>query len=208
MNVINLFTHPEFDCDYDGFLFVDTETGGLKPELHPILDLAVIRTDLDFRIREYWQTYIEPPEHLELDPRALAIHGLTREFLKGSPSEQAVADTLRSMVKGRGRLRPAGFNVRFDLGMLGGLDERTGAQGFGLWTDGPPLCLLDLAWKKLPNLPKVLNERTQKEQSHTLELVAKNYGIRIIRAHSAAADIYGTVEVAREMRPLMLPVAA
>jgi len=182
---------------YDGYVFVDTETGGLDPLKHPILEIAAIRTDLDFRIREYWRSYIKPHSTLLCTPEALEITGINLDDLANEPNEADVADTFKQFLSGRGNLRFAGFNCKYDLGMLEAMKERAGIEMWGFYT--PWLCLLEEAREKLPNLPKVWNERWKKNQTHTLELVCKHLGIDISGAHGAAFDIYATVQVARKL---------
>lgn len=184
--------------EFDGYFFCDTETGGLK-EHHPILEIACIRTDLEFRIKEYWRTYVKPYDGSVIEKEALDTHHLSEDFLKDQPSEMDVALSLQCFLKGRGRLRFAGYNCKYDLGMLEGLKKRTIGES-ELWGfETPWLCLLEEAREKLPNLPPVWNERWKKNQTHTLELVCRHFGITIQGAHQAAADIYATVEIARKL---------
>lgn len=183
---------------YDGYAFIDTETTGLKPDLHGIVEIGYIRTDRQFKIEEYWRTLVKPAAKVIWTPEAVGVHGITQERVANAPSEQTVADTFRSLIKDRGILRIAGFNIEYDLGMLEGLKQRTGGEPWGLGAENlPPLCLLEEAREKLPNLPKVWNPKWEKYQTHTLELVAKHLEIRVHGAHGAAADIYATLEMAR-----------
>jgi len=185
------------ETHYDGYFFNDNETTGLYPDKHGINEIACIRTDLDFNIKEYWRSYVKPAPQIIWTTEASEVSGIVKETVNGEPEELQIANTILAMATGRGRLRYAGFNCKFDLPMISALSTRTIRREFGFVM--PWLCLLEVARKQLPDLPPVWNDKWKKNQTHTLELVCKHLGIDISGAHGAAFDIYATVQVARKL---------
>lgn len=100
--------------------FVDLETTGLDPEHHEIIEFAVVRED---------GTYVEfkvKPEHIETaHPKALEVNGYTPEAWEGAISQEEAAKHLAAWLEDS---IIAGQNVKFDIGFLEALAEKTGVR--------------------------------------------------------------------------------
>jgi DNA polymerase-3 subunit epsilon len=94
--------------------FIDTETTGLDPSRHEVIDFAAVIRSADgstervsFKIR---------PEHLErADPKALEVNGYTPEGWAGAISQEEGA---RRMLDALNGCVIVGHNVGFDLDFI------------------------------------------------------------------------------------------
>lgn len=178
-----------------GYFFLDLETGGLKPHLHPILQVAAIRTDMQFNIQASFRTYIKPAPGLEITEEALRTNGLDPRILANAPDERLVGTALYHFIAMVPGCRFAGYRCEFDLGFL---DEWRKRIGVDAWAYGLPwFDLLPEARKKLPRL-----------MNHKLVTVAEHYGFDTGGAHDAAKDILMTVQIARQLCPPKVKVPA
>jgi DNA polymerase III epsilon subunit-like protein len=108
--------------------FIDVETTGLAPE-SSVVEIAVFRTSPDRMFRFFeeevkvWK--IMPPKDCHIEEQALAINGFSRELWKGSPlfdvAQLEFTELLHNAIV-------AGWNVKFDLGMLEGEYRRMGTE--------------------------------------------------------------------------------
>jgi DNA polymerase-3 subunit epsilon len=107
-------------------IVLDTETTGLNPRTGDrvieigcveILNRKLTGNNLHF--------YINPER--DSDEAALAVHGLTTEFLSDKPKFHEIADELREFVKGAELII---HNAPFDLGFLNHEFERIGLPPF------------------------------------------------------------------------------
>lgn len=98
-------------------IFVDTETTGLEPRVHEIIEVAIIRVNLKEGIRITYETKIKP-QHIETaHPRALEVNGYTAEKWVEAPYLGEIAGALVPLLQ-NGMV--VGHNVGFDLDMLNG----------------------------------------------------------------------------------------
>lgn len=103
-------------------IVLDTETTGLDPdEGHRIIEVAGVEVQNRQLTGRHLHLYVNPDR--DSDPDALAIHGLTTEFLSQYPRFEEVADQLVEFVKGAEIIiHNAPFDLRFlnaELGRLG-----------------------------------------------------------------------------------------
>src|SRR5580704_6129081 len=95
-------------------LILDTETTGLNARTGDrILELGCVELVNRRLTGNNLHLYINPER--ESDPGALAVHGLTTEFLSDKPKFREVADTLRDFIDGAEVII---HNAPFDLGFL------------------------------------------------------------------------------------------
>jgi len=95
-------------------LFLDTETTGLEPEHgHRIIEIGCVEM-IDRRLtgRHYHQ-YINPDR--EIDDGAIAVHGLTNQFLSDKPYFAAIADEFLAFIKNADLII---HNAPFDVGFI------------------------------------------------------------------------------------------
>jgi DNA polymerase-3 subunit epsilon len=105
----------------DRLLFIDTETGGLDPDRHSLLSIAMVIWE-DKEIIESLEILINDGL-LSVTREALAINKIDLEQHKQSamPSALAIAETLKFINKHfpePGKITLAGHNVHFDVNFL------------------------------------------------------------------------------------------
>lgn len=103
-------------------IVLDTETTGLEPSQgHRVIELACIELANRRLTAHQFHRYLNPDR--DSDEAALAIHGLTREFLSDKPHFADIADAFISHVEGAELLI---HNAAFDVGFLNAELERAG----------------------------------------------------------------------------------
>ena len=94
-------------------IILDTETTGLEPaQGHRMVELACVEMVNRTLTGSHLHLYLNPDR--DSDPEALAIHGLTTDFLSGHPRFEEVAQQFVDFIRG-GELiiHNAAFDVRF-----------------------------------------------------------------------------------------------
>jgi len=94
-------------------IILDTETTGLEPaQGHRIVELACVEMVNRTLTGNHLHLYLNPDR--DSDPEALAVHGLTTEFLSGHPRFEEVAQQFVDFIRG-GELiiHNAAFDVKF-----------------------------------------------------------------------------------------------
>jgi DNA polymerase-3 subunit epsilon len=95
-------------------IVLDTETTGLDPrDGHRIIEIACLELMHHVPTGHKFQRYINPER--DVPDEALAVHGLTAEFLGGFPPFAAVADELLEFIGGDVLVT---HNAEFDLAFL------------------------------------------------------------------------------------------
>lgn len=119
--------------------FIDTETGGLDPERHPILTVTFgievdgNGPDAEFKCNTFKFRYDSViNSNFALQEDALKVNGLTREEIAKFPTKQASMQNMHSYLSTLnllyGKLTPVGHNYVFDLGFLNQvMDSKYGA---------------------------------------------------------------------------------
>lgn len=186
------------------YLFLDTETTGLYPEKHGIVQVAAVCTDEKFTPLVWFKSYVRPSIECEVSDEALEIHGLTRKQIATFPREHVVFPILHAWIVDLNGPIFAGYNAAFDLKMMAAAWQRNGLEQPGYKV--PAFCLMEVAKKKLPKLPQRENPRAAKGFStHRLVDVMHHFEMPIEGAHDAMFDILSTIEIARRLHA---PVAA
>lgn len=165
------------------YLFVDLETGGLKAEKHPILQLAAVVTNSDLEPRAYFMTYINP-EDMECDPKALEVNRLNLTFLKQQIGEAQAMSAFFNWLPHR-RMKWAGYNAPFDIGFIRAAEKRT---GISIPFIEPAVDILKICRAEL-NLC-----------SYKLDDVREHFGISKAGSHDAMKDIMDTIQIARKIK--------
>lgn len=97
-------------------IVLDTETTGLDPsEGHRIVEIACIELVHHVPTGRKFHRYVNPERSMPED--ALAVHGITAEFLANQPPFGAIADELLAFI---GSDRLVIHNAAFDLAFLNG----------------------------------------------------------------------------------------
>ncbi|HEY9678697.1 MAG TPA: 3'-5' exonuclease [Drouetiella sp.] len=172
----------------DGYLFTDTETGGTEKQSCALIQVAVIVTDNNFLIKDFWDGLICPPKNLVITERATEIHGWTREMLANERPEAEVIEEYLGFCRQFPNHRIAGQNVSYDLGMLEAAYERNRISAAGAYLQ-PAYDTLDIARRKLQ----------KKTANHKLGTLAAYFGFNADAAHDALCDLFLNVQVARQL---------
>ncbi|MDQ5879806.1 MAG: polymerase subunit epsilon [Pseudomonadota bacterium] len=103
-------------------IFLDTETTGLEARLgHRIIELACVEMVNRRLTRRHLHYYVNPDR--DIDEGALAVHGISREFLADKPRFGEVANEFLDFIRGAELvIHNAAFDVGFldsELNMLG-----------------------------------------------------------------------------------------
>ncbi len=95
-------------------IVIDTETTGLDPrDGHRIVEIACIELVHHVPTGRKFQRYVNPDR--DMPAEALAVHGLTAEFLAGQPRFSEIVDELAQFVGGD---RLVIHNAEFDLAFI------------------------------------------------------------------------------------------
>lgn len=103
-------------------IFLDTETTGLETRLgHRIIELACVEMVNRRLTHRHLHYYVNPDR--DIDEGALAVHGISREFLADKPRFGEIANEFLDFIRGAELvIHNAAFDVGFldcELGMLG-----------------------------------------------------------------------------------------
>jgi DNA polymerase-3 subunit epsilon len=92
---------------------LDTETTGLDPQNHRIVEIACIELHNHLPTGRRWQSYVNPEREMAAD--AAEIHGLTTEFLRDKPLFAQMAAEFLAFI---GDAPLVIHNAEFDLAFL------------------------------------------------------------------------------------------
>lgn len=107
-------------------IILDTETTGLNPKSGDrIIEIGCVEMVNRRLTGNNFHYYVNPER--DSDPGALAVHGLTTEFLSDKPKFAEIADTLCDFVRDAEIII---HNAPFDLGFLDAEFERIGKSSF------------------------------------------------------------------------------
>lgn len=95
-------------------IMLDTETTGLKPEEgHRVIEIGAVVVENREITETYYHQYIQP--QMEVEAEALAVHGISNEFLQDKPLFAQVVDEFLEFVEGAELII---HNAPFDVGFL------------------------------------------------------------------------------------------
>lgn len=163
-------------------IIFDTETTGLDSREDRVIEIGGVELENQFPTGRTLHIYINPGER-KVHPDALAVHGITDEFLKDKPP---FADVVEQIVDFFGDARWVAHNATFDIGFINAEFERLGLPPIGM---DRVIDTLALARRKHPMGP------------NSLDALCRRYGIdNSHRAkHGALLDSELLAEVYIEM---------
>lgn len=130
-------------------VILDTETTGLDPrDGHRIIEIACIELMNHIPTGRRFQRYVNPER--DVPDEALAIHGLTTDFLSGFPPFAAVIDELLEFIGGDVLVT---HNAEFDLAFLDAELTRLSCPPIGC----SHIDTLVLARRRFPGAPASLD---------------------------------------------------
>ena len=167
--------------------FVDVETTGLDPELHEIIELAIVPARLPDLVEGPAYNVLIQPQHIETaSSKALEINGYNAEDWQCATTLENALGTAAFLVLDGAML--AGHNVQFDERFLRVAFERCGLP----WPD--------VGYRRLDTMslaaPLWLSG---KSTGASLDAVCKAIGIERPSPHRALADAQACLQVARYM---------
>lgn len=95
-------------------IVLDTETTGLDPQAgHRIIEIGCVELHHRRLTGHHFHVYLQPDR--QVDPEAMAVHGITDEFLADKPRMQDVLDGFLEYIEGAELII---HNAAFDVGFL------------------------------------------------------------------------------------------
>ncbi len=139
-------------------IIFDTETTGLESKVDRIIEIGGIELFNHFPTGKTIHLYINPADR-KVHPDALAVHGITDEFLQDKPKFEEVVQEIRDFFEGA---RWVAHNATFDMGFINAEFARLGIEPVSpeLVTD-----TLSMARRKHPMGP------------NSLDALCRRYGI-------------------------------
>ncbi len=93
---------------------LDTETTGISPsDGHRIIEIGCLEVENRRLTGRSFHCYLQPDREIEAE--AIAVHGITNEFLVGKPRFADIADEFMSFMKGAELVI---HNAPFDRGFI------------------------------------------------------------------------------------------
>lgn len=169
------------------YLWLDGETTGLDSLKNDIVQLACIPVVGGVEQSVTFNQYCQPLDWNEIDPGALAVNGLTIDFLKKQQTPQAMVNNLVLFAKQFNcKFIIAGYNVGFDKDFIASLFKKVGREA-----DFLNLFTGDI--RDTMKRAKVLKAQLP-TPNIKLATLATHFGIDI-NAHDALSDIQATMKV-------------
>ncbi|KQZ47387.1 DNA polymerase III subunit epsilon [Rhizobium sp. Root149] len=103
-------------------IIFDTETTGLETRVDRVIEIGGIELLNHFPTGRTFHVYINPGDR-KVHPDALAVHGITDDFLKDKPVFAEIVDDLRTFFEGA---KWIAHNATFDMGFINAEFDRLG----------------------------------------------------------------------------------
>lgn len=166
-------------------IILDTETTGLElADGHRIIEIGCIELVHRRPSGRHWHRYLKPGR--EVDPGALAVHGITNEFLATQPAFAEVASEFLEFVDGAELVI---HNAEFDVGFLDAELAATEIAG-GIASRCRVLDTLALARRLHPG------------QRNSLDALCKRYNV-----DNSGRELHGALKDARILADVYLAMS-
>ena len=175
-------------------LYFDTETTGLLPDEHSIIEIAGL-VEIDGRVVEEFIFPVKPFRMDNISEDALRVHGVSREMLSSGYEPPLIHEKL-TKIFGKyinkfnkdDKFTAVGYNVEFDMKFLHSFFSNCGDKYCGSWVTWNYLCIFNMIKWFIANGSLAL-------PNYKLATVCEHYGISLPNAHSAMDDIKATREL-------------
>lgn len=163
-------------------IIFDTETTGLDPEHDRVIEIGGVELDNKFPTGRTFHVFINA-QGRKVHPEALAVHGITDEFLTDKPVFSQVVEEMSALFDGA---KWVAHNASFDMGFINAEYARLGLSPVD---PGQVIDTLALARRRHPMGP------------NSLDALCKRYGIDNSHRtkHGALLDAELLAEVYIEM---------
>jgi DNA polymerase-3 subunit epsilon len=166
-------------------IVLDTETTGLDASAgHRIIEIGCVELLHRRATGRTWHRYLKPGR--EVDPGALAVHGITREFLDSQPEFGAVAAEFLAFIDGAELVI---HNAEFDVGFL---DAEFGRAGIAETVAGRCRVCDTLAMAR----------RLHPGQRNSLDALCKRYDV-----DNSGRELHGALKDARILADVYLAMS-
>lgn len=173
-------------------LFFDTETTGLDPSKHSIIQFGAL-----YLKNNTWsqiELYCQPNSYEDISPEAIQKNQIDLDRMKTFMTNREAYDKIRAFLvqetQDGTKITPAGYNVRFDLSMLEAMfkyhDPQDSIHKF--------LAFHHLDMYEMIKIAKALGFFSD-IPNHKLESFFPVFNQNILEAHDAIADIRTTVSM-------------
>ena len=182
------------------YLVIDTETTGLHPAQHGLIEIAAAALDGQLILLDTFQADVCPPEGVEFDSEALQINGFTIERIRAGISYRMACEQFLNFLNKHFSAEPIviGQFYPFDYAFLEQMFSTCG-YGDGLAAAIKGNDLIDT--KALANSINVRALLKGKPAPFPVTSLSKPgglkelFGITAYQAHSALGDVLATREV-------------
>jgi DNA polymerase III epsilon subunit-like protein len=182
------------------YLIVDTETTGLHPTRHGLIELAAAALDGQLTLLDTFQADVCPPEGVEFDPEALQINGFTMERISAGISYRMVCEQFLGFMSKNFSAEPIviGQFYPFDYAFLEQVFSTCGyCDGLAAAIKGNEI-MDTKALANSINMRALLKGRPVPFPVTSLSRprgLKELFGITAYQAHSALGDVLATREV-------------
>ena len=169
------------------YLWLDGETTGLDSLRNDIVQLACVAVVGGVEQSITFNQYCQAIDWNEIDPSALAVNGLTIDFLRKQQKPEVMVNNLVLFAKQFNcRFIIAGYNVGFDKDFIASLFKKVGREAD----------FLELFTGDIRDTMKRAKKLKEQLQTPNIKLatLANHFGIAI-NAHDALSDIQATIKV-------------
>lgn len=178
------------------FILVDTETGGIDPKQHSLLQIALIALDSQLQVlgtkfwRVRWDLYRVTPDAMRVN----GIHNLHKHHEKAIPEsvvKSGIVAFLNTYRSAQEKYVPMGHNVNFDIGFM--------REFFPNWTGFFGYRSFDT---QVIAQEKIFRGLIPEETGTSLADLTKHFQIENKRPHHAGYDAAATLKVLKKLLAL------
>ncbi len=189
------------------YLVIDTETTGLHPAYHGLVELAAAALDDQLTVLDTFHVDICPPEHVAYDAESLTINGFTPERIKAGISYRMACEQFAAFIRKNFSAEPivVGQFYAFDYAFLEQMFSSSGyREGLAAAIKGNHLIDTKAVAQSF-NARALLRGAPLPFPVTSLSKpggLKERFGITGYQAHSALGDVLATREVLKKLLEL------
>jgi len=164
---------------------MDTETTGLNPKVHEVIEIGLIVVDSeDLSESDRFYSKVAPERMEDADERALLINHYSWQSWIDAPAKEVVVDRLEPFFDEHTII--CGHNIPFDIAFIDAM--------FKSCNKGP------LLYGGIIDTKRVAKQLNIKSASYRLGALCQKLGIDQKNAHSALSDVMANIELFRQLK--------